>query len=198
MAGGMLVRWFVWLIMSVLMIVLGSGCTGLESVRAFRADAAKLHEAMETDARRWESSASGLAPDDPAAPQFLAEAAEARARAQLLAAGIARIDEVLAEAENPSDPISQTVGAVSPLLPMSLRGPVVLGAAALVAGLRAWRLKRGLASVARGLATAMREDEEFRACFARHANIFRSTQTPTAKRVVDEVTGSKGLVCLPV
>ncbi|HZW09670.1 MAG TPA: hypothetical protein VFF69_07185 [Phycisphaerales bacterium] len=177
---------------------LASGCADLESARAFRADAAHLHQALEADASRWESEASGLPPEDPALPSVQSRAAAARAREQALAAALARIDEVIAEAENPTDPISQTVDAASPLLPVSVRGPLLLGAAALVAGVRAWRLKSGLASVARGLATAMREDEEFRACFARHANTFRSTQTPTAKRIVDEVTGSKRLVALPV
>jgi hypothetical protein len=170
----------------------------LDSARAFRADAAELHRALEADAARWENEASGLPPDDPALPALLAQAADARAREQTLAAGLARIDEIIAEAENPTDPVSQTVDAATPLLPVSLRGPLVLGAAALVAVLRAWRLKSGLASVARGLTTAMREDEEFRACFARHANTFRATQTPTAKRVVDEVTAPKRLLALPV
>ncbi|MBK7403246.1 MAG: hypothetical protein IPJ41_01100 [Phycisphaerales bacterium] len=142
--------------------------------------------------------AASLPTEDPQRPQADALAAAARAREQVIAAGIARIDEVLAEAANPTDPLSETVGAAAPLLPISLRGPLVLGTAALVTALRAWRLKAGLSSVARGLSAAMREDEEFRACFMRHANTFRSTQTPTAKRVVDEATSPKPLLALPI
>ncbi len=194
-------RWIAvrWMFLATIpALAAGAGCADLESVRAFRADADALRQSLEDDARRWEEHAASTPPDHPEAPRIQAEAAAARAREQALAAGIARLDEIIAEAVNPTDPISQTVGAASPLLPVSVRGPLILGAAALVAGLRAWRLKSGLASVARGLAAAMREDEEFRACFARHANTFRATQTPTAKRVVDEVTGSKRLLALPV
>jgi hypothetical protein len=175
-----------------------AGCADPQAIRAFRADAAALHETLEADAARWEAQATETPPQDPALPQIRAEAEAARARERVLAAGLARIDEVIAEAENPTDPISETVGAASPLLPPPLRAPLALGAAALVVAIRAWRLKAGLASVARGLATAMREDEEFRACFARHANTFRATQTPTAKRVVDEVTARRPLLALPV
>lgn len=198
MTEGNAVRWMLGVIAIFMLATATGGCADTESLRAFRGEASALHEALRADADRWEEQAAQVPPDDPTRPQVLAEAAGARARQQLVASGLARIDEVLAEASNPTDPLSETVGAAAPLLPISLRGPLVLGAAALVTALRAWRLKAGLSSVARGLAAAMREDEEFRACFTRHANTFRSTQTPTAKRVVDEVTSPKPLLALPI
>lgn len=175
------------------------GCApDLRAAQAFRADAQALRDDLDARATRWQQTLDTLPEDDPARPTIMGEQARARAAASTLDAGLTQLDGIIAEAVKPTDPITETVGAASPLLPMSLRGPFLLGAAALVTGLRAWRLKAGLASVARGLSVALREDEEFRACFQRHANTFRTTQTPTAKRVVDEVTARKPMLALPL
>lgn len=174
------------------------GCADTQAAQAFRADAMALRETLDTRANHWQKTLNALPPDDPARPAIEAEGAQARAAVEAMDAGIARLDAVIQEAVKPTDPISETIGAASPLLPLSVRGPLLLGAAALVTGLRAWRLKAGLASVAKGLSTALRDDEEFRACFQRHADTFRSTQTPTAKRVVDEVTTTKPMLALPI
>ncbi len=196
--SGSCLRWvFGFCIVMVLFVAVG-GCADLDAARAFRADAAVLRDSLDIRAARWQERLDALPPDDPARPTVEAEKAQAEAAVAAMDAGLARLDEVIAETVQPSDPITQTVGAASSLLPMSLRGPLLLGAAGVVAGLRAWRLKAGLASVAKGLSAAMREDEEFKQCFARHANTFRSTQTPTAKRVIDEVVGNKPLVALPI
>jgi phytoene dehydrogenase-like protein len=195
---GSVVRWLIGAVSLGLVAVTGAGCADLEAARAFRADAAGLRDSLNAQAARWEATLDALPAGDPARPAVEAERAQAQAAAALVEAGLARVDEVLAEATQPTDPLTQTVGAASPLLPMSLRGPLLLGAAAVVAGLRAWRLKAGLSSVARGLSAALREDEEFRACFTRHADTFRSTQTPTAKRVVDELTSTRPMLALPI
>lgn len=166
------------------------GCTDMQAVHAFRTDARALKESLDAKAGRQQAELDALPPDDPARAQIAAAKSQTEAAAAVVNAGIARIDEVLAEAAKPSDPLTETVGAATPLLPMPLRGPLLLGSAAAVIGLRAWRLKAGLASVARGLSVAMREDEEFRTCFGKHADTFRATQTPTAKRVIDQVTGN--------
>ena len=191
--------WWIFglVILAVLMVPIG-GCADLDAARAFRADTAALRDSFDTQAARWQERLDTLPPDDPARPTLEAEKAQAEAALAAMDMGLARLDEVIAEVVQPTDPITQTVGAASSLLPMSLRGPLLLGAAGVVAGLRAWRLKAGLASVAKGLSAAMREDEEFKACFTRHANTFRSTQTPTAKRVIDEAVGNKPLVALPI
>lgn len=189
--------WQTGLIAFAAVLVL-SGCGGMQAAEAFRADAHALRQSLDARAGQWDETLGNLPPDDPARPRVEAEAARARAAVATVDAGIARIDEVLAEAAKPGDPLTETVGAASPLLPMPLRGPLMLGAAAVVVGLRAWRLKSGLASVARGLSVALREDEEFRACFGKHANTFRATQTPTARRVIDEVTHTGPMVRLPV
>lgn len=181
-----------------LCVLLMSGCADMEAVQGFRADAKALRQSLDARAGQWEQELDALLADDPARPMVEAEAAEAKAAVAAVDAGLARLDEVIAESVKPSDPLSETVGAAAPLLPMPLRGPLVLGAAAAVVSLRAWRLKSGLASVARGLSAAMREDEEFRTCFGKHADTFRATQTPTAKRVIDEVTNPGVMLRLPV
>ena len=185
-------------LMACAVVLVMSGCADMHALDEFRADANTLRQSLEARADRWDDTLGKMAADDPARPRAEAEATQARAAVATVDAGIARIDEVLAEAAKPTDPLTETVGAASGLLPMPLRGPLVLGAAAVVVGLRAWRLKTGLASVARGLSVALREDEEFRTCFGKHANTFRATQTPTAKRVIDEVTHAGPMVRLPV
>lgn len=175
-----------------------SGCVDTRAVEQVRADAMALRERLDERARHWDEALAGVPEGDPIKPHIEAEAAQAQAALGALDAGIARIDQVLAEAAKPTDPLTETVGAASPLVPPPVRGPLMLGAAALVVGLRAWRLKAGLTSVARGIQVAMREDEEFRTCFRKHADTFRATQTPTAKRVIDGVTGRPPLVPLPL
>lgn len=198
MIEGKVVRWIVGMLATISLVSTVGGCADLDAARTFRADAAGLREALDAQAARWQETLDALPPDDPARAAIESERAQSAAAVAALDAGLARVDQIIAEASQPTDPLTQTVGAASPLLPMSVRGPLLLGAAAVVAGLRAWRLKTGLASVARGFSAALREDEEFRACFSRHANTFRATQTPTAKRVIDEATGGKPMLVLPV
>lgn len=174
------------------------GCAGLEDVHAFRADADALRVSLEADARRWGEIRDALPSDHPDRTEAEAQGIQARAAAEAVGAGLARIDQIAREASKPTDPLTETISAAGPLLPPPLRAPLLLGAAALVVGARAWRLKAGLASVARGLAAALREDEEFRACFRRHADTFRATQTPTAKRIIDETTRPGPLLRLPL
>lgn len=202
MIEGSVARWMgrAWQtgLMALAAVLVMSGCTDMQALGEFRADAQALRQSLNARADQWDETLGKMPADDPARTRAEAEAAQTRAAVATVDAGIARIDEVLEEAAKPTDPLTETVGAASRLLPMPLRGPLVLGAAAAVVGLRAWRLKTGLASVARGLSVALREDEEFRTCFGKHANTFRATQTPTAKRVIDEVTHTGPMVRLPV
>ena len=64
--------------------------------------------------------------------------------------------------------------------------------------LRARQMKSALVSVAKGLDKAMQTDDQFKARFAANAPLFRSVQTPAAKRVVDEATSDGFMVRLPV
>lgn len=175
-----------------------AGCLDLPRAEALRAQASQIHSQLDEDARAWESRAGSLHPEDPLYHVVRAQASDARAREAVASEALQRLDDILNEAREPSHPITQAMDVASPLLPPGVRGPALLAVAAGVALARAWRLKAGLASVARGLASAMRDDQEFRACFTRHADTFRAVQTPTAKRVIDESTRRELMVRLPV
>ena len=101
-------------------------------------------------------------------------------------AAVLELDQIIKEARNPSDPI---VSLSAPLLPEPLRSPFLLGGALLAMVARTVQLKRGMASIARSFDKAMQDDEQLRAGVKRNANTIRSIQTPTAQKIVDQVTG---------
>ena len=177
---------------------LSPGCADLESAKTFRTQAQSLNKALWQEADRTQAALANLPPDAPQRAAAQTAADLALAQAKTVQAGVEKIDRVISQAENPTDPISQSIRAASPLVPLPLRGPLLLGGAMLVAGLRSWRLKAALASVARGFQTALREDKDFQACFAKHANTFRSTQTPTAKRIIDHIKATNKPGLLPI
>jgi hypothetical protein len=157
-------------------------------VREFRDQAAAVRDRSHADSDAWSRRLASMKADAPARAD--AEAALARSRAQEAAADAAtkQVDLVMNGAAQPQDTLGQTVGAVSPLLPEPIRLPLALGAALIASLVRSAQLKQGMASIATGLNKAMEEDEQFKAGFRRHANTFRSIQTPLAKKVVDQTT----------
>ncbi|MCL4741510.1 MAG: hypothetical protein KJZ54_04830 [Phycisphaerales bacterium] len=170
-------------------------CVVPEDVERVRAEAATLQRTLETDAAEWSRRSESLPEGDPFRESATARQAASEAGAAAVRAALSSLEHAIAESNNPSGPVSQAVAA---WVPGPARLPALLALGALGAAARAWRLKAGLASVARGIDAAMREDEEFRACFKRHADTFRATQTPTAKRVVDEATRDALMLRLPV
>ena len=162
------------------------GCVDLPRVEAFRSDAAKLSRDWAGQTAAWERKLAAMPADDPMRPD--AEAALARARAKEAAADAAvrQVDLVVSRAKNPDDPLGQSVGMLSPLLPEPVRWPLALGAALVASVVRARQLKDGMVSIATGLDRAMTDDPDFAAKFRQHATTFRSIQTPVAKRVIDQ------------
>jgi hypothetical protein len=173
------------------------GCVDMQEVRAMRDQAAQLRDDLRTQEADWERRASALPRGSPGAAEARAALAAARAKEAAVSAAVSAADAVLARANNPDEPLSQAAKGVAPLLPEPARTPVLLGAALVATLLRAAALKRGLTSVAAGLEKAMEEDDQFRQRFKAHANTFRTIQTRTARRTVDEVTGDRR-VRLPV
>lgn len=170
-------------------------CVASEDVERVRAEAAVLQRTLEADAAEWERRAESLPEGDPLREAAFSRQSASEAGAAAIRAALSSLEHAIAESNNPSGPVSQTVAA---WVPEPARLPALLALGALGAAVRGWRLKAGLVSVARGIDTAMREDEEFRACFKRHADTFRATQTPTAKRVVDEATRNTLMLRLPL
>jgi hypothetical protein len=172
-------------------------------VAALRDKAAALESQLNKDIVRQQETLAkldqaGAAQDDPLRQQAAAQLAASRASRTAVDAAVQQVDLVLNEAKNPTDPISAGVGAMAPFLPEPSRTPLVLGGALLVTLMRARQMKTALVSVAKGLDKAMQTDEAFKARFQANAPLFRSVQTPAAKRVVDEATSDGFMVRLPV
>jgi len=157
----------------------------LPRVEAFRSDVAGLGSRWAEQSRALEARLAGMKADDPLRPDAQAALARAKAKEAAAEAAVQQVDLVVARAKNPDDPLGQSVGALSPLLPEPARWPLALGAALIASLARARQLKEGLTSVATGLDKAMADDPEFATGFKKHANTFRSIQTPTARKVID-------------
>jgi hypothetical protein len=137
-----------------------------------------------------------LPPDAPA-PDLDAAIALAQARAAALDAAVRHADLVLAEMTDPSDTLTQGVSALTPFLPAPAQGPALLGAALLATLLRARQVRKGAGSIVASIQHALK-DPDFRAAFERHAPTIRGIQTPTARRIVDEVTKPGLMVRSPI
>lgn len=173
-------------------------CDALPDIAGFRdqAEAARAQIAAEAD--RLESAAQSLSPDDPAYDPSQAAVADARARQAEIAQIVDRLDGLIADADH-RGAFSGVADALGPLLPEPLRLPAVLAAGLGVALFRARQLKKSAASIASGFQQAMNRDPEFKTAVQTHADLLRSIQTPTAGRIVDEVTKpEKPMLRLPV
>ena len=186
----------------VSLVALGfGGCVDMSvlgEVEAMRNQAAQLRDELHAESAAWDRRLAALRPDDPLRAEAVASRDAARAREAAVASAVSVADATLARANAPDDTLTQAAKGVSPLVPEPVRTPLVLGAALVASLLRAAQLKRGLASVAEGMSKAMSEDGAFRERFKAHANTFRTIQTRVARRVIDETTGAKKLVRLPV
>lgn len=178
------------------------GCLDLGQARAARADAVALRTHI--DNRLTEATAAvalmesgGTPPTDPALIEAHRSLAADQSRRRHIDALIQQVDELLTQAQvasnQPPSPtlpgtlIPDPTNILSQTLPEPLRSPILLGSAALVALMRAAQLKRALASVTRAIDAAMKQDPDFKDKFLQHAHTFRTMQTATARRVVDEL-----------
>jgi hypothetical protein len=186
------------IVVSVLLSVVLGGCVDMAEVESMRNEAAGLRDELRAQSAAWERRLGEIPARDPMRPEAEAALAAARAKGAAIDAALKSADAALGHAQNKDEPLTQTVDALSPWVPAPARAPLLLGAALVASLLRASALKRGLASVAKGLDKAMEEDDLFRARFKAHAGTFRTIQTRTAKRVVDETTGRRPMVRLPV
>jgi hypothetical protein len=191
---------------SVAVILLGSaaalsGCLDLAPAYAARSDALALRTHLD---QRLDDNAALLASlESRGTPPTTPELVEARrtlasdqARRDQIDALIQHLDELMAQAQSdttatnstlPGTIIPDPTSILSQTLPEPLRSPILLGSAALVALMRAAQLKRALASVTRAIDAAMKQDPEFKDKFLQHAHTFRTMQTATARRVIDEL-----------
>lgn len=173
----------------VLVVVCASlaACVSTDEVRAFRDDASQLRAQLERDEQRWAATVQRLDETDPLYPQAVAQLRRAESDRATAEAVIKQTESLLAESTNPTNPISALIGALAPWVPEPARVPLLLGGALAASIARARQLKTGLRSVAKSINKAIERDPEFAQRFAQHADMIRSTQTPAAMRVVDQV-----------
>jgi len=167
-----------------------TGCGMEGELAAMRERAAETHARLEADREVIERSLAALPEADPARAPIAAIATERATQAAAYAATVEQLDAAIASANggDPSAALETGAGLVAPLLPPGLQAPALLAGALAAALWRAARLKKSAASIAEGLDKAMRDDDALREGVRRNAAVFRSVQTPTARRIVDEVT----------
>ena len=180
--------------MACAIVVIGSwalapGCAGMGDLREARDRAAALADGLDSEAGRWDEVASGLEPGSTERADAEALAGVARAQAEVLEAGLRRVDLALGGENNPLGVVGRVLETVLPWAPEPVRLPLVLGAALAGSAVRSAGLKKGIVSMVKGIDTAIREDDRFASLFREHANTFRATQTGVAKRIVDQVAG---------
>lgn len=177
-----------------------AGCGVEGGLLAMRDQAEQVHAQIEADRAALLASAGALPPGDPGRSRIEALAAERAGQAGATASAIERLDALLASAEagDGAGTIEGGVGAVLPFLPAGAQLPVLLAGGLAASLWRATRLKQSAVSIAEGLEKAMRDDDQLREGVKRNAGVLRAVQTPTAKRIVDEVTKDKAMVRLPV
>jgi len=174
------------------------GCVDMGAVEAMRETAANARDRIAGEVEALRSLRETFPDGAPEAVRADALLAEGAAKVAAIQAAIARIDQTLAEANNPSDGLTLAAEGVSPLLPEPVRLPLVLGAALAATLLRAGQLKRGAVSMAKSINKALESDSELAGAFARHADTLRSIQTRTAQRIVDQSSGKAALPALPI
>lgn len=159
-------------------------CSTLQDLVGLRDQAATERDRLDEHAASLETTLAATPPTDPTRPALEAELASTRTQRDLYDSDITRLDDIIAQAQSPTDPIAQAVGVVAPFLPIPARTPLVLGAALVGTLLRMHQLRQGLTSVARGFEVAKRDDPDFKSRFDANTPTFRSIQTPLARKLI--------------
>lgn len=171
-------------------------CADFGQVEGVREQAVDIRSRLEAQAADLEQRLAATSASDPARAEIETQLAGSRTALHAVTQGVGELDRAVAAADAPPSP-GDVAGSVAAFLPEPWRTSVVLGGTALAFLWRARQLKVGLRSVAKGIEVAKKQDEEFRKRFAEHATTFRSVQTSTAQKVVDEIT-SPGKISLPI
>lgn len=182
-----------WLItlsalLAILLLFVPAGCTTTDEAIEARSRAVAARDTLAAQALDLESRLASLLASDPDRDELETKLEHSRTAEARLSQGIGLIDATLAG--TPPGPEGELVDALDDLLPPAWRAPLLLGGVGVGLFLRSRQLRQGIATIAQGIEIAKREDPAFLEAFERHANTFRSIQSPTARRVVDEITGT--------
>jgi len=180
------------------MVLAAPGCVDSAPLLGLRQDAQLVRDQVDTQADELEAAASDQDLPEEVRRASARAAEQVRARLGELDAGIAALDRIIDSGQTPEAVWSTVAESVVPALPEPFRSPVFLIGALGLALARAAQLKRAAGSIAKGIAKAAENDEEFRSVFGRHADTFRGVQTPAAKRIVDEKVRPGFMMRLPI
>lgn len=195
------IRSFLFIISLVFVTLTLGACGSLQETIAqatnLRNDASHARDTVATQIESLETTQASLPIDSTAHADAASALAIANAKLAALDAAVLHADRVLAEMTDPQDSLTQGVGAISPFLPAPVQGPALLGAALIATLLRAHQVRKGAGSIAASIQKAM-ADPDFKQAFERQAGTIRSIQTPAARRIVDQETGSRPGLKMPI
>jgi len=179
-------------------VVMLPGCSGIADLAMARDSAVRVRSGLTAGIREAEGLLSTLPEVDVRREALIRDIEEGRVSLDAVDAAIRQIDLVVSEAVSPTDSLTIGLRAIQEALPEPLRAPLLLGVALLVTIIRAGRLKAALVSVVKSIEKAKQTDESFQERFRAHAPTFRSVQTPTARRIIDETTKDTLILRFPV
>jgi hypothetical protein len=191
-------QWIRFSFVALVGAVCVTGCVDRAGLFQLRNNAESIREEVVIEAERVRQDS--IQPDLPV--EYREASADAyqhlQNRLDDLDRAIATLDSLLESEQKPESVWSAVSDSAIPLLPEPLRSPAILLGAFAVAVARAAQLKRAAGSIAKGIAKASEKDEEFRSVFQRHADTFRTVQTPAAKRIIDEKVTPGFMMRLPI
>jgi len=179
-------------------VVMLPGCSGIADLAMARDSAVRVRSGLTAGIREAEGLLSTLPEVDVRREALIRDIEAGRVSLDAVDAAIRQIDLVVSEAVSPTDSLTIGLRAIQEALPEPLRAPLLLGVALLVTIIRAGRLKAALVSVVKSIEKAKQTDESFQERFRAHAPTFRSVQTPTARRIIDETTKDTLILRFPV
>jgi hypothetical protein len=175
-----------------------SGCMDHTQIADLRESAQIAREQFALEADRLTSLAADPSQPDAVRHAGATAAADLQAHLTALDTGLAQLDQWLQNGQPPSGMMQTIANKALPFLPAPMQAPALLLTATGLALARAAQLKKAAGSIAQGIAKASQKDPEFRSVFDRHADTFRSVQTPAAKRIVDEKVRNQFMLRLPL
>jgi len=175
------------LTLTTLMIV---GCSDLQGAiaqtSAWRDNASTLRDDLDQQLQSLRLQQQHAEPGSTIEQQLDTQVRLAQAKRSALDAAIAQADEVLQEAQQPSDALTSIAHGLSAWVPAPVQGPLVLGAALIATLARSRQLKQSSTSIIQSIAHVLDRDEQFKSIFAQHSDTIRSIQTPAARKLVDQ------------
>ena len=176
----------------IAIILFGVGCAALQGAIAqtpsWKQDAQGLQQDLQTQLNDLQTQRDLLPPSSTESALVDSTIQNTKVKIEAIKAAIAQADLVIAEASNPSDPITQAADSLSPWIPAPAQGPMVLGAALIATLIRSRNLKAAAASIIQSIDHTMKRDPEFKQRFEVHADAIRSIQTPAARKLIDSTT----------